>query len=94
MEKMNEFNFKIVAYLEINCSQKKRLGRIFNCALMICNLAKTKGDVTFRLTLLNGTLFRYINMPAHAQGIECVSQHLYENEQPCWFLSVCCSRLS
>ena len=36
----------------------------------------------------------YINMPAHAQGIEFVSQHLYDNEQPCWFLSVCCSRLS
>ena len=72
MEKMNEFNFKIVGYLEINCSpKKKKLGRIFNCILMICNLAKKKGDVTFRLTFLNGTLFRYVyNMPAHAQGID------------------------
>ena len=36
----------------------------------------------------------YIYMPAHAQGIDFVTQHLYDTEQPCWFLSVCYGRLS
>ena len=69
--------------------KKKKLGRIFNCILMMCNLAKKKrkGDVTFRLTFLNGTLHT-------PRALDFVSQHLYDNEQPCWFLTVCCGRLS
>ena len=63
-KKMNEFNFLNCGLLGNKLFTKKKLGRIFNCILMICNLAKKKGDVTFRLAFLNGTLFRYVYLHA------------------------------
>ena len=58
-------SFKLWALGNKLFTKKKNLGRIFNCILMICNLAKKKkGDVTFRLTFLNGTLFRYVYLHA------------------------------
>ena len=66
--------------------EKKVLGRILNCILMVCNLAK-KGDVMFSLVFLNGTLLCvYICTSTHTQGIHYYFWHLHHDEQPCWFL--------